>query len=270
MLPRRLLRNIAFRVPRSTSGRGHVFILGAPRSGTTLLKSLLAAHPVIGGSDYESTGIFGFRDIFKYALGELSPSHVQELLGRSNDIIQFYDLLTHALLELKQKQVFVDKLQMRSYRIRYVSRCFPQAKFVAIVRDGRDCFCSAQLHPNIPQSRSVDTFARYWRKCVTLPRQILPSNRLFILRYEDLTLDPERILRDVMTYLKVDYHPNQVSVKQYAATTSIKKRKVHENLARPITATSHARWRVELSPSDINRFARIAGNELLHYGYEAV
>src|SRR5690606_8481211 len=89
--PGRLYRNIRYRFPAATSPRDHVFIVGVPRSGTTLLKSILVAHPDFGGSDYESTGIFNLRDIFSYGMGEIPPPEMAELLKSSSDIVQFYD-----------------------------------------------------------------------------------------------------------------------------------------------------------------------------------
>jgi len=83
--PFRTLANLKFRIPHSSSSKRHVFILGVPRSGTTLLKTILVSHPTLGGSDYESTGIFGFRDIFEYGLGELDRSTIQRLLNTSRD-----------------------------------------------------------------------------------------------------------------------------------------------------------------------------------------
>jgi len=60
-------------------------VLGTPRSGTTLLKSLLVAHPLLGGTDYESTGIFGMRDIFDYGMGEVRKAEMRQFLTDSPD-----------------------------------------------------------------------------------------------------------------------------------------------------------------------------------------
>lgn len=262
-----LPKNILFRVPRRTSERRHIFVLGIPRSGTTLLKSLLAAHPEIGGSDYESTGIFGIRDIFRYALGELTPAQVKELLDGSTDIIDFYDGITERLLERNGKKIFVDKLQMRSYRLRYVNRYFPNSVFLNIVRDGRDCFCSAQHHPNIPQAKSAQEFATYWAKGVGMPSKLIPSHRLYELKYEELTADPASVLDRAMRHVGLAFSEEQIQVERYAATTTIKKREVHQNLGQPITTASRERWRNELSPEDNDLFVQIAGSELARFGY---
>lgn len=262
-----LPKNVLFRVPKRVSDRRHIFVLGIPRSGTTLLKSLLAAHPEIGGSDYESTGILGIRDIFSYGLGELTPAHVQELLRQSRDIVDFYDRIADQLLTRNGKRIFVDKLQMRSYRLRYVRRYFPDSVFLNIVRDGRDCFCSAQHHPNIPQSKSTSSFASYWAKGVKMPSNLIPADRLYELKYEDLTADPAEVLGKAMAHIGIPFSQDQIRVERYAATTSIKKTEVHQNLSRPITTARRERWRSELSPADNELFVRMAGPMLAKFGY---
>ena len=265
--PAAALKNIKYRIPKATSSKRHVFIVGVPRSGTTLLKTLLVAHPAIGGSDYESTGIFGFRDIFQYKMGELQPEHIQDLLRKSGDIIEFYDNIVACLLERLGKQVFVDKLQVQSYRIAYVRRFFPNAVFIHIVRDGRDCYCSALHHPNVQQSSSIERFATYWKRSVALPQRTIAPERLFQVRYEDLTTEPAHHLAQLMEFVGLAYQEQQVDVGHYSTTTSIKKREVHRNLAKPINARSQGRWRQELSQHEKETFEQIAGQALAQFGY---
>lgn len=265
--PVRVVNNINFRVPEENSSRRHYFIIGVPRSGTTLLKILLAAHPEIGGSDYESTGIFGIRDIFEYAMGELTPEQIKAELDASADIIQFYDRIADCLLARTKKRIFVDKLQVRSYRLAYVKKHFPQSVFIHIVRDGRDCYCSALNHPNVRQAESLTRFARYWRSTVSLPAQILPPERLYTFKYEDLTSNPQATLESLMAFLGLSFSHEQIEVKHFSKMTSIKKREVHENLAQPITARSQGRWRSELTVEEVKQFNHIAGEELTAFGY---
>ncbi len=115
--PGRIIRNIRYWRDATVSPRRHLFIVGVPRSGTTLLKSILVAHPHVGGSDYESTGLFGFRDIFDYGMGELPPEVIQALRAASPGRVAFYDQVVDRLLARQGKGVFVDKLQLQAYRI---------------------------------------------------------------------------------------------------------------------------------------------------------
>jgi len=156
---------------------------------------------------------------------------------------------------------------MNKLRIAYTVRFFPMAVFVHLVRDGRDCYCSALHHPNVAQSASLDGFARYWRGCVSLPEKLVPPVRLYSLRYEDLTSDPIGELKKLMGFLDLEFVPQQVDVNVYSSTTSIKKRDVHKNLSMPINTTSQARWKHDLTEVQNERFCQIAGRPLSRFGY---
>ena len=265
--PHRVLATAGYWFGKTVSQQPHIFIVGAPRSGTTLLKSLLVAHPVLGGSDYESTGIFGFRDLSLYEMGEISHQEAQPIRRAAPDVVAFYDRIVERLLKRSGRRRFVDKLQVQPYRLRFVASRFPKALFVRIVRDGRDAYCSALDHPHVRQSRSVGAYARYWRKVTETPARVLPAGRLYTLRYEDLAADPEATLAALMDFLGERFEPGQVDPARFSKTTSITKREVHRNLNQAISTRSAGRWQRELSAADAAAFGRHAGDALRSFGY---
>ena len=267
--PHRVLATAGYWFGKTVSPEPHIFIVGAPRSGTTLLKSLLVAHPALGGSDYESTGIFGFRDLSLYRMGEIPHEETQPIRRDAPDIVAFYDRIVERLLERSGRRRFVDKLQVQPYRLRFAASRFPKALFVRIVRDGRDAYCSALDHPHVRQSRSIGAYARYWRKVTETPARVLPAGRLYTLRYEDLAADPEATLTALMDFLGEDFEPGQVDPARFSKTTSITKREVHRNLDQAINTRSAGRWQRELSAADAAAFDRQAGDALRRFGYPA-
>ena len=266
--PGMLTKNIKYRLASTISSRKHIFVVGVPRSGTTLLKTVLATHPDIAGSDWESTGIFGFRDIFQYRMGELRSEEIAIFLNESKDIIEFYDRVVDALLERTGKRYFVDKLQVKGYRLRYAQKHFPESLFVNIVRDGRDCYCSALKHPHVRQSASLQKFARYWAQSNQVIASSIPPQRLYSIRYEDLTTNSAAATREIMSFMGLEFFAEQVDVDHYGATNTMKKREVHQNLARPISARSQKRWERELTRTEQEIFWSIAGESLQKYGYK--
>jgi hypothetical protein len=265
--PHRVLATAAYWVGRTRSERPHIFIVGAPRSGTTLLKSLLVAHSDLGGSDYESTGIFGLRDLGTYSLGELPREQTRRIYVEEPDVVAFYDRVVAALLERSGSRRFVDKLQVQPYRLRFAASRFPKAQFIRIVRDGRDAYCSALRHPHVRQSRSAAAYARYWRRTTAVPERVLPAGRLLTLRYEDLVSDAEATMRGLMRDLGETFEPQQIDPARFSKTTSITKREVHKNLGQAIGTQSAGRWQRELSEEDAQAFDHHAGDALRGFGY---
>lgn len=245
-----------------------MFIIGAPRSGTTLLKTVLVAHSQLTGTDYESTGIFRYRDLDEYWLGDLERNQLADLVRHSQHVVTFFDGLVNLLLVRNGAEQFVDKLTIRNWRLRFVVKHFPKARFVNIVRDGRDCLCSARRHPNVSQSDSVLQFARYWQNCVRIPVSTIPADRMTTISYESFTNRPEETLRALMCFLRREFESTQLDPDVYSGASTMSKRAVHRNLAREITSRSQQRWRSELSAREQAVFCAVAGLSLRECGYE--
>ena len=255
-------------IGNSASGFHPVFVVGAPRSGTTLLKTILVAHPRMAGTDYESSGVFRYRNLEQYRIDELEQEKVRAIIERTTQVVPLFEQLAQAVLERHGADVFVDKLTVRSWRLKFVSNHFPHARFINIVRDGRDCLCSARRHPNVLQSETVSMFARYWKSCVETPLRTIPIDRLTTVTYEELTRQPEETLGELMSVLGLTFEASQIDPQIYMGTTSMHKRDVHKNLAREINTQSHERWRSDLSAEDQAAFCAIAGSSLREYGYK--
>lgn len=252
----------------SPSSNRTIFVLGAPRSGTSLLKNLLCSHSVCVGTDRESTGLLRLRNLGKFRLGELSPDDWRKHYMTARSLPELFELTATTLREAAGANEFIDKVSIREWRLRYMCRYFPSARFISIVRDGRDAYRSALKHPNVHQSDEVRKFARYWVSCIEAPSLYLPPDQHRSIRYEDLVTRPAEVLQEIMQWLGLKYEDQQVSPSVYGRVSTLRKRRVHRNLANPITTKSVGKWRLELSESEIKRFNAVAGKQLIEAGYE--
>lgn len=250
-----------------TSDREHVFITGAPRSGTTLVKTILTAHPAFAGGDYESTGLFKLRNFYQYTCGEIENGWIQVSCEGASDLVDFYDQLADALLAYYEGEYFVDKIWPRKYRLKYVVAKFPQARWVHMVRDGRDSYCSAREHPNVPQGESLRRFARYWRTSNRLVERFVPEEQRIRVRYEDLTRDPDQEIPQLMTFLGGGVEEDQFHPAEAGKLPSIHDREWHQRLAQPLDTRSVGRSKDELSRKEREWFNQIAEERLQEYGY---
>lgn len=251
----------------TSSDREHIFITGAPRSGTTLVKTILAAHPAIEGGDYESTGIFKPRNLYQYSCGETENGWIQISAEEASNLVDFYDQLADALLEYYGGEYFVDKIWPHKYRLKYVFAKFPRARWIHMIRDGRDAYCSACEHPNVPQSELLSRFARYWDRSNRLIERIVPAEKRVRVRYEDLARTPRCEIERIMDFLELSVDSDQFHPVASGQVPSIRDREYHQRLGEPVNANSVGRRKEELGTEEEKTFIEIAGSRLRRYGY---
>jgi uncharacterized membrane protein YkvA (DUF1232 family) len=243
---------------RRSALRGLVVIGGAPRSGTTLLRSILGRHPAIV-SGPETT-------VFLRRIS--SPADLSERLGfpageieswqiSSRSQLEFIETCARAVLNQSGKRVWAEKTPHNVLRFGYVRRHFPHAKLVHIVRDGRDVVCSLRQEPfsktetTAPDSAGAARLcARQWRSHVVAGLRFRGDPAYFELRYEDLVRAPEPVLRDLMAFLELPWDDALLATGSDAAEPKASGR---------IFSASIGRWRRDLSQPDRRAVHETAG-----------
>ncbi len=264
--PKILYKNIRWRFPRSVSQQNHVFVVGCPRSGTTLLQVMLSQHSELFCYQRE-TEAFSYRGIFdpRRIWFGLPRGVIHRLHHNCTDIVEFFDTCVN-LIRQDTNRRFVEKTPQHVLHLPFIFKWFPESQIIHIVRDGRDCYCSSKISANIPQNKSIDSFARYWKKCVSEPIKLSHKNNLYTVKYEDLVTSSNFVLPEIMKFLGLAFEDVQLDTSLYAKDNR-SRRVEFKKLATEITTSSIGRWRKELAAKDIDEFNRIAGFELEHYGY---
>jgi len=261
-------KNIRWRFPDKKSNGQYIFVVGSPRSGTTLLQSMLTAHSKLFSIEAES-GLFSYKNLFdasRFHFG-LPRSQSLCLLNQCSDIVEFFDAAVVAVNgNPNVSSRFVEKTPQHVLHLPFIFKWFPNAKVIHIVRDGRDCYCSSKIHADVPQNKSVRMFANYWKKCVSRPIRYKGSNRLYTIKYENLVSSPQTRLTDLMQYLDLDTEITQLDPTRFSSDarsqlTEFKK------LATEINDSSVSRWRREMTKEEADLFNKIAGETLRFYGY---
>jgi len=192
------------------------FIGGTPKSGTTWLRFLLDAHPEVS-----CNGEGHFIDVLAPALRAALVKHKNSIAGTnkalfsevtgypyldSNDLT--YVLASCVALSLikqsrhKRSRAIGEKTPDNSRHLPALSTLFPQAKFIHLVRDGRDCAVSGWFH-NLrvspewtnkkfgSMSSYVKSFARQWATEIAAVQGFIDqhSDRVLQFRYRDLFLN---------------------------------------------------------------------------------
>ncbi len=232
----------------SVDGPTPIFILGMPRSGTSLLEQVLATLPDIHGageiiwlaetlqSAAEDAGEGAFQ--FPEALAEYSDDELVKLGRRYIERIrELAPSATHV----------VDKLPDNFMHIGLIHLMLPNARIVHSMRDPMDsCFsCFSRLFTgnNLGYTYNLAAVARYWVSYHELMQHwhaVLPAGRILDVSYEAMVSDFEKQARRLVEYLGVPwderclgFHANQRVVR----TASV------AQVRQPIYRTSVARWK---------------------------
>lgn len=268
--PMHIPSNIAWRLSKYQSSARHIFILGPSRCGTTLLKSIIAAHSRITGLKYETTGLLEYHNLFDLPIQEISQDDYMSLVESSGSLAQLYDKVANTFVASSGAERFVDKVlpvdPVALYRLR---KSFPNAKFVFIIRDARDSYASAKRIANFYYTDTARKYAKYWRRKARGWLRCEGRRRFYLVKYEQLVDDPEAIMRGVMRFLGESFEAQQLEKFGKTTDLSIYDAK-HRNLNTPINARSVGRWEKELTSEEKDAIVRVAGSDLAHFGYHSV
>ncbi len=268
------------------------FIIGIGRSGTTLIRLMLHHHPEIA-IPYESHFITDYyRNADQY--GDLSND--QNLRKLVEDILQ-EDLLLKwdhqfdvdrvlASIELrtlsgvfdaiysdyangKGKQRWGDKSDYLD-RVHIINKVFPNAKFIHIVRDGRDVANSVMKMTWGP--KDIIQAAEWWHSHIWLGIRIgsvLGEGRYLQVHYESLVENSEEELKRICEFLGEDYSPQMLEYYKDSDKAIPEDRKgQHYNAdSAPKRSRSYA-WKKEMSSTNIAIFNLYAHHSLKELGYE--
>jgi Sulfotransferase family len=283
------------------------FICGVNRSGTTLLRLMLDAHPQMAIppethfvpelikelpddptvdraiaviTAQREWADFGFseeelRERFA-ALPEVTPRTV------TRDFFAAYG-------ERFGKPRWGDKTPKYVRSMRRIQRTIPEARFVHVIRDGRDIALSRwdQRSRRGLEGPPVERIAAQWDKKIRSARADAPKLRHYVeVRYEDLIADTEATLRRVCEFVELDFDPAMLSYHERASERLAEmahelpargsrpeqaadhRLNIHALTTEPPRADRIARWKRKMSDADIAGFEREAGELLGELGYE--
>jgi len=257
-----------------------IFVGGAGRSGTTLLRVILDAHPSIAcGPELKVTPLVCrmWQD-FQYGyFPTLQHHHLTQ-----DDLAEAFRNLLISLLEKDRlftgKPRIAEKSPNNIFFFPHLHRLFADSPLVHVIRDGRDVVCSlltmnwrdSSTGQPIDCTRDARGAATYWVQAVKAGRaaaQQQPSlaQRYFELRYEDLISIPETALRSLFAFLGETWEPQVLSY--YKQRRDLAGESSADQVSRPINSEALARWRTDLKEADKDVVKEIAGPLLQELGY---
>lgn len=196
-------------VPAPSAVRTHAFVLGFPRSGTTLLEQVLAAHPEIEAMDERDCLIQSYpflaSDETLDRFAAMGPDDLAPLRK------SYWEEARKAGMELS-RPVFVDKMPLNSVPLCLIARLFPDSKIIFALRDPRDVVFSCfrrrfGMTQQMFELLTLESAATYYDAVMTLSDIYRERLMLSIMdfRYESLVDDFDGVSRNLCTFLDVTY-----------------------------------------------------------------
>ena len=242
-IPNVFMPSFFSRTPDATSNRVPIFIVGMPRSGTTLIEQILSSHAQIYG-----TGEIPILDGVIQNACRASGLPFTVWINQLTD--QDFAILGEKYLEqtwklAPDKPCIVDKMPSNCFYIGMIHRMLPTAKIIHSIRDPMDsCFsCFTHLFKgNMPFAYDLTALGEYYlfyAQTMQHWQHVLPSARVFDLPYEQMVQNQEALTKQLLDYLELPWDPNCLNfhkhdrIVQTASLVQVRK---------PIYQTSIKRW----------------------------
>lgn len=265
-----------------------VFVVGMNGSGTTMLLDCLGRHPALYAFPRE-TRLIPYLIARQKHYGDLAvDANFGRLWDDVRNITAFraenggvpvplpddwrdYPRTLAAVLDAvfgffaaaQNKKRWCEKTPQHVQHLLALAHLFPNARFVHVIRDGRDC--AASFHRRWKRQPELTVFR--WKKIVALGREQgerLAADQYLEVRYEDLTAQPEIFLRSICNFLGEPFNPAILeSARPRMGVAVLKAGEERRGLQR-----NSGQWRTHFTAAKVERLERIAGRTLAGWGYD--
>ncbi len=225
------------------------FLIGFPRSGTTLLDTILRSHPSIEVLE-EIPIINRFIDRLyinkSFTLEDLEkadPNLIKEMRSYYFNQIESYK-------KNKDKKITIDKMPLNIVHVGEILRFFPNAKFILALRHPYDCVLSCfmqnfMLNHAMANFLNLDDASKLYDLTMSLWKKYIKVFKVdyHIIRYEDVISNFEVTIKALLSFLKVQWSDNVKEFYKTAEKRGIINTPSYNQVNQPIYSDSKYRWK---------------------------
>ncbi len=226
-----------------------VFMIGFPRSGTTLLDTILRGHPKVEVIEEKPIIYNVLENLQKITKGNFS--NLYKL--KTKDILSLREVYFHQRLQYTKKnekgKIYIDKFPLNIIYTAEIIRIFPDAKFIFSLRNPYDCILSCfmqdfYLNDAMSNFLDINDCSFLYNKVMKLWSQyfeIFQFDKHFI-KYEDLVTNFDNSLNKVLEFLNLDWSDEITNYQNTAKKRNIISTPSYNQVIKPIYKEAINRW----------------------------
>jgi len=224
------------------------FLVGFPRSGTTLLDTILRSHPEVSVVEEKP-----MVTVMRTHIGDLTTTDILTSLddGQIADLrkVYFDELYSHVSLDSSHKLI-VDKLPLNITDVGLIHRVFPDSKFILALRHPYDCVLSCfmqnfKLNDAMSNFLTLQQSAKFYDAIMNLWVHYNSTLDLEVgaLKYEDLVQDLQGTVEPLLNFLGLDWHDNLLNYQQTALSRGRIHTPSYNQVTQSLYTQASGRWK---------------------------
>ena len=247
-----------------------IFLVGFPRSGTTLLEQIMDAHPGLTALEEPATVSRALQQGFELArakawvrgsLRKPGLNKQQALLAVFSEMSRFSEKDVNSLRATYWQQVeallgcrparLVDKMPLNTIDMAFIRMLFPQARFIMALRHPCDVLISClmqsfEANEGMANFHAPVTGATFYRQVMGLMERYMTipgmASQVHKIRYEDLTEAPQREMASLMAFLELEMTSNQEAYYEHARDRGTLSTPSYLGVTQPMYRNAVNRW----------------------------
>lgn len=247
-----------------------VFLVGCPRSGTTIIQALLGSHSHI--ETFPETKIFQYtlwkdfrpqlpQRLHQFFYHELFRPELMQDYKQNQSIMftlgWFLGILDSLAIE-KNKSIWIEKTPEHIFFIPEIEIINPNAKFIHVTRNGLDTIASLWEATRNSENNlwgkdwSLDDCIQRWKNSLEITKKYRTQKQHLIVKYEDLLIDKTNFLVKCCEFLAISYEEDMLTNYKTQALRLGMGLPWHEGIAREIEPPPIPKYKQVFSQSEID------------------
>lgn len=226
-----------------------VFLIGFPRSGTTLLDTILRSHNsirVLEEKPIVDRFVEKLNELINFDLNNLDKINEKTF----NDMFNTYFNYREEYLKTNEDNIYIDKMPLNIVYVGELMKFFPDAKFILAIRNPYDCVMSCymqnfQLNHAMANFLSIDDTSKTYNLVMSLWKKYFDIFKIKChqIRYEDLIGDFKTSVDKLLGFLELPWSDDVLKFYETASKRGIINTPSYNQVSQPIYSSSINRWK---------------------------